>query len=643
MLGIKLRMFVLLLFSVLILSGCTNDYYVTFVDVEGNALHQAVIRQGDDAIPPSAPRIEGYTFTGWSQSPKNIQRDLVIQAQYERITYTVRFIDFDGELITQMTVAHGDDAVAPSSPQRVGHLFTEWSVGFTEVTQNIETTARYERLIYTVNFYDPDGFLFSSQSVPHGDSASMPFEPSMIGFDFTGWSEPFQVVTSDLDIFPQFEIQMFEVSFYNADGSLLQTYHLPYGTIPDVNLPKNTEAWTYVEWFPALDMITSDRDYVAIRELNASYFYGNVFQILVFDLGENLIDYGTGVMLNKDGWFVTSAEVMAGGHIAGAYFNIPDVNEDFDFTVFEISDVFYTDLDEGIFIGRLKDYASEIGHYFQPLDFQTIYHEYDLVYTISFPDFDDIDVQEGIMLHDHNSLHDDDYEGVRLMIASNLVGFGSSGGLLVNDQLEVLGIIFEGLYDGLGRYDGVGLIEISNLLPLLDTLDESLLKDYALTMHPDDEAFITFFRSLEDLENVEVEYDGNKKIYIITEETEGIHNSGIEFIITEKTFIFSSGWVYFTNEISFSDGDYSLRTMAGYYDVVSRLDNFMFSLYYEWDEDTYFDVMSHQINYSENIEETLLNYSFSSSFQVEDYEPYLTYARSVFNVFFRQLSTFLYE
>lgn len=97
-----------------------NKYTVTFnLDggevVDGNAIQ--TIEYGNSATAPVVTR-EGYRFIGWDKSFDNITGDLTVNAQWERITYTVTFY-VDGEVYDTITVYHGTAFFDNSSVQKI--------------------------------------------------------------------------------------------------------------------------------------------------------------------------------------------------------------------------------------------------------------------------------------------------------------------------------------------------------------------------------------------------------------------------------------------------------------------------------------------------------------------------------------------
>ena len=57
--------------------------------------------------------------------------------------YTVEFVDWDGSLITSLSVEKGADAVAPEHPVRLGYLADGWDTDFTNVQKDLTVTALY--------------------------------------------------------------------------------------------------------------------------------------------------------------------------------------------------------------------------------------------------------------------------------------------------------------------------------------------------------------------------------------------------------------------------------------------------------------------------------------------------------------------
>ncbi len=116
---------------------------VQFVDFDGMVLKEETVKYGEAATAPSIPTRDGYTFNGWDKAFDNITAHEIITAQYERNTYTVKFIDYDGTILKEETVTHGGRATAPQNPTREEYTFIRWDQMFSSVLQNMEINAFY--------------------------------------------------------------------------------------------------------------------------------------------------------------------------------------------------------------------------------------------------------------------------------------------------------------------------------------------------------------------------------------------------------------------------------------------------------------------------------------------------------------------
>ena len=182
-------------------------YTVTFQDWDGTTLKTEQVEQGKSATAPANPTREGYIFTGWDKDFSNVQNDLTVTAQYKQnITYfTVTFFDWDGTELHTEQVEQGKDAVGPSNPTREGYVFTGWSKSIKNVTSDLVVIAQYEKetpkpVYFTVTFLDWDGTTLKTEQVEQGKSATAPINPTREGYTFTGWDKDFSNVQSDLTV-----------------------------------------------------------------------------------------------------------------------------------------------------------------------------------------------------------------------------------------------------------------------------------------------------------------------------------------------------------------------------------------------------------------------------------------------------------
>lgn len=172
------------------------------------------VKDGEDAVPPPPPVHDGYNFVSWSNY-KNISRDTDVYARYSLIgetTYTVRFIDWDDNVLDTQEVAEGQGAKTPPAPSREGYIFTGWRQPYDKIMADTDVYANYEKVdssenMHTVTFYNYDNTVVAVQPVKDGAGTFAPQNPTRSGYTFVGWFPTTYLsnVKKDLDIIAVFE------------------------------------------------------------------------------------------------------------------------------------------------------------------------------------------------------------------------------------------------------------------------------------------------------------------------------------------------------------------------------------------------------------------------------------------------------
>ena len=168
-------------------------YTVNFYDWYGNIIETQIVEEGDNAVLPEAPEKEGYDFIDWDKSVTNIREDTDICAHYEKQKFTVVFVDWENQLIEARNFNYGDDLKTPEFANIEGYTFKGWDAilnGTTTVTQNMIVAAKYEADEYNIDFYDWDGNVVETQTVKYGESAIAADDLEAEGMNFTGWFNP---------------------------------------------------------------------------------------------------------------------------------------------------------------------------------------------------------------------------------------------------------------------------------------------------------------------------------------------------------------------------------------------------------------------------------------------------------------------
>jgi hypothetical protein len=131
-------------------------YYMVRFLVDNNVFSIQSVVEGGYAYPPQQnPYKEGYVFKGWDNNIyRPVYGNLNITAIFEHNYYTVAFIGFDGNIISTQQVETGKAAAAPTAPTVDGYTFTGWNIDFSNVQTDLTVRAIYIQNTYTVTFID---------------------------------------------------------------------------------------------------------------------------------------------------------------------------------------------------------------------------------------------------------------------------------------------------------------------------------------------------------------------------------------------------------------------------------------------------------------------------------------------------------
>lgn len=151
----KIASIIFIILCMFIFIGCKEDdnppieedvyYDVSFIGFDGDELLKKRVLKGLSVTAPDVPTIEGYEFTGWDKEFSKVESDLIINAIYIPIKYTVTFIN-DGEVVKEEIVEYGKDASAPALEYKHGYEFIGWDKEYVNVKGNKEIRAIWNKL-----------------------------------------------------------------------------------------------------------------------------------------------------------------------------------------------------------------------------------------------------------------------------------------------------------------------------------------------------------------------------------------------------------------------------------------------------------------------------------------------------------------
>ncbi|MCL2826552.1 MAG: InlB B-repeat-containing protein, partial [Eggerthellaceae bacterium] len=218
-----------------------TEMVITRYNVTVNGSYAATTGAG--SYPPgtnvaiNAGARSGYTFAGWtvnsgsmalanaaaaSTSFKMPATDVAVTANWQPVatppqppatTYTVRYLPGDHGAFSQVVYSGlalgAPTPSAPAAPGEAGWTFAGWSPApSATVTGDVAYIAQWSQPVtayYTVTFVDKDGTVLKTESVPAGGSATPPGNPSLSGYEFTGWSGSYTNVLADTTVTAQYK------------------------------------------------------------------------------------------------------------------------------------------------------------------------------------------------------------------------------------------------------------------------------------------------------------------------------------------------------------------------------------------------------------------------------------------------------
>jgi uncharacterized repeat protein (TIGR02543 family) len=258
-----------------------SEYTVTF-DPNGGTVNPTskLVTFGSQYGTLPTPNRHGYTFISWTDDDVHdntvtetthvcIAGDHTLYAQYVVNTYTVTFIDWDGNVIKTETVEYGQSAIAPPNPLRSGYTFEGWDKDFTNITDDLIVTAQYTMdlsqmylLSYTVEYYldglfDVDEVV--SKSVWVGatdlvvDALNVAKYPGYVldSTDPVAWP----TMTADGSVLK---------AFYVPDNTQAIVYNIWYDLRGGVNAVGNP-SWYYTDGLPLAIAVPSREGYVFLN------------------------------------------------------------------------------------------------------------------------------------------------------------------------------------------------------------------------------------------------------------------------------------------------------------------------------------------------------------------------------------------
>ena len=231
-----------------------NSYTVTY-KVDGTQYGEnETYEYGSTVTLREEPKMEGYTFSGWSQTTefKMPAEDVVIEGSYKINSYTVTY-KVDGEPYGE-TESHeyGELVQLKSEPTKGGYTFSHWNQNaeFKMPAKDVVIEGSFSINSYTVT-YKVDGSQYGEiETYEYGSPVTMREVPKEKGYTFSGWDreEDFAMPAENVVIEGTFSVNSYTVT-YKVDGEVsgaVETYE--YGREVTLREEPLKEGYTFSHW-----------------------------------------------------------------------------------------------------------------------------------------------------------------------------------------------------------------------------------------------------------------------------------------------------------------------------------------------------------------------------------------------------------
>ena len=244
-----------------------NQHTITYVTGVDTTIAPATRRYGVEILAPSEALTKaGYTFAGWKDQDDNVvtfpfsmpDKDLTLTAQWTAVERTITYV-YAGdvpegkEAPAAVKGIIGDTVVVPEIPTATGYTASAWVVEGADADgkvaeQNVTVTTTWAINKYTVTFYaDEEGVdnntVHFSKEYSYGDTFEYPAtNPSKPGAQFSAWDTTISDVEDNMDIYPIFTYDVYDVVIIGLYDTEIDAYTAGYGDqIIDGDLPSDAD------------------------------------------------------------------------------------------------------------------------------------------------------------------------------------------------------------------------------------------------------------------------------------------------------------------------------------------------------------------------------------------------------------------
>jgi uncharacterized repeat protein (TIGR02543 family) len=234
-----------------------NSYLLTYT-VDGDTVKSDSIVYGTALTLIDEPAKEGYTFSGWSELPQTMPaQDVVVKGTFAINSYLLTY-RVDGETVKSDSIAYGTALTLMDAPTKEGYTFSGWSeLPQTMPAQDVVVTGTFTINSYVVTF-TADGKVIKSETLAYGTAITAPENPTKEGYTFVGWNPEVDAIVPAKDVTYEavYQVNVYAV-VYMVNGKEWARDSVAYGETIVLKQYTPAEGETFNSW-------TSDQEYTTM-------------------------------------------------------------------------------------------------------------------------------------------------------------------------------------------------------------------------------------------------------------------------------------------------------------------------------------------------------------------------------------------
>ncbi|MBR1880716.1 MAG: InlB B-repeat-containing protein [Prevotella sp.] len=192
--------------DVVITGSFTRGQYTITYLVDGQTYKSFKLDFEAVITPEELPTKDGYTFSGWSDIPAKMpSHDVTVTGSFTINKYKLVY-QIDGQQYKAYEMEYGASITPESAPTKEGYTFTGWSwTPKTMPAENVTIIGSFKVNSYTV-VYKVDGVEYLREKVEYGAKILPPAVPQRTGFTFSWNSYPETMPAQSMTISGEYEV-----------------------------------------------------------------------------------------------------------------------------------------------------------------------------------------------------------------------------------------------------------------------------------------------------------------------------------------------------------------------------------------------------------------------------------------------------